>query len=63
MQCKCGAPIDWGRLCDSCIDSEKIARLMAPADTSRCIVCGAFKWAPGHSEFICIQRAMRRDYY
>ena len=59
MKCKhCGGPTDWG-LCDSCLDREKARILYAPPDTRRCRFCGAWKNAPGHSEFICERQSER----
>lgn len=57
----CAAPIDWGRLCDVCVEAEKLRRLAAPPDVRRCRHCGAFKSAPGHSEYVCSKRAERGE--
>jgi len=56
---ECGAPIEWGAICDTCCDRERSIRLATP-DTTRCTYCDARKEAPGHSEFVCQKDYERR---
>jgi len=57
----CGTQVEWGVLCDACVDADKVRRLGAPPDHRRCRHCGAWNHAPGHSEFTCKKRVERAE--
>lgn len=57
LTCKqCQVKIEWGKLCDDCADRERDRAKSSTPDHRRCVVCGTFKTAPGHSEFLCLKR-------